>query len=272
MEFKTIKNNNFIKMPQSFERLFEIKKESLKLLENQGFDIDQEKVLFDYSVEDFKKYYVEVLPYQDENLIVDFLKKEDLTSTRSYMSNIYSSVRNPDVQVIVYFGLSSEKKVSESDIAYFCRMIQHFDVTSAILITEVPLSSAAEGLCTEFVPCRVKQNGRRYGCFIQHFQDNELFFNPMEHTFVPIHRLLSEEEIDELIKVEKIRPNQLPQMSALDPIAKRLGARPGNGTHHSDVVEITRKILMSGTLLNEEIFYRGIYMPPKEKKDRVTRK
>ena len=31
-------------------------------------------------------------------------------------------------------------------------------------------------------------------------------------------------------------------------------------------------ILVAGTLINEEIFYRGIYMPQKEKKDRVTRK
>jgi DNA-directed RNA polymerase subunit H (RpoH/RPB5) len=259
-------------MPQSFERLFEIKKESLKLLEDQGFDIDHERVLFEYSLDDFKKYYVDILPSQDGNPIVDFLKKEEINNTRAYMSNIYISNRVDGAKVIVYFGLSSEKKVSEADIAYFCRMIQHFDVSNAILITEVPLSSAAESLCTEFVPCRVNKNGRRYGCFIQHFEDNELFFNPNNHSFVPIHRLLKEEEIEELIKVEKIRPPQLPQMSALDPIAKRLGARPGDGTRPSDVVEITRKILVAGTLINEEIFYRGIYMPQKEKKERVTRK
>jgi DNA-directed RNA polymerase subunit H (RpoH/RPB5) len=259
-------------MPQSFERLFEIKKESLKLLEEQGFDIEHERVLFEYTLDDFKKYYVDILPTQDENPIVDFLKKEDINNTRSYMSNIYNSNRSEDNKVIVYFGLSSEKKVSEADIAYFCRMIQHFEVTNAILITEVPLSSAAESLCTEFVPCRAKKNGKKYGCFIQHFEDNELFFNPSEHSFVPVHRLLSEEEIDELIKVEKIRPTQLPQMSALDPIAKRLGARPGDGSRPSDVVEITRKILISGTLINEEIFYRGIYMPQKDKKERSVRK
>jgi DNA-directed RNA polymerase subunit H (RpoH/RPB5) len=259
-------------MPQSFERLFEIKKESLRLLEEQGFDIEHERVLFEYSLDDFKKYYNDILPTQDENDIVSFLKKEEINNTRAYMSNIYVSNRTDDLKVIVYFGLSSEKKVSEADISYFCRMIQHFDVTNAILITEVPLSSAAESLCIEFVPCRVKKNGKRYGCFIQHFEDNELFFNPSDHAYVPIHRLLSEEEIQELIKVEKIRPAQLPQMSALDPIAKRLGARPGDLTRPSDVVEITRKILVSGTLINEEIFYRGIYMPQKDKKDRVTRK
>jgi DNA-directed RNA polymerase subunit H (RpoH/RPB5) len=55
-------------------------------------------------------------------------------------------------------------------------------------------------------------------------------------------------------------------MSALDPIAKRLGSRP------DDIIEITRKILVPGTLIKEEIFYREVYMPQKEKKDRAVKK
>jgi len=48
-----------------------------------------------------------------------------------------------------------------------------------------------------------------------------------------------------------------------------LGARPGEP---GDIIEIKRKILIAGTLIQEELFYRSIYMPQKEKKDRVVKK
>ena len=256
-------------MSQSFDRLFKVKKESLKLLEDQEYDIDNEKVLFDYTLEDFENYYTKIFPNQ-ENELVKFLRNENLTSLRSYLSSVYPSKRNKEESVIVYFAVSSEKKVSDIDISSFCRMIQHFNVTNAILISEVPLSSAAESLCTEFVPCRIGKGGKKYGCFIQHFEDNELFFDPMKHYIVPKHRLLTPEEKEDLTKVDKIDPRQLPQISALDPIAKRLGARP------KDVIEVIRKILTDQNningLIQEELAYRGVFMPHKEKKDRVSKK
>jgi DNA-directed RNA polymerase subunit H len=255
-------------MSQSFDRLFKIKKESLKLLEDQGYNIDNEKVLFDYTIDDFEQYYTKILPSQ-ENELVKFIKNENLTSLRSYLSSVYPSKKNKEEFLIVYFATSSEKKVSDIDISSFCRMIQHFNVANAILISEVPLSTVAESLCTEFVPCRIGKGGKKYGCFIQHFEDNELFFDPMKHYMVPVHRLLSQEEKDELIKVDKIDPRQLPQISALDPIAKRLGARP------KDVIEIIRKILTDQNvngLIQEELAYRGVFMPHKEKKDRASKK
>lgn len=251
-------------MSQSYDRLFEIKKECLKLLETQGYNIDEERFLFDASLKDFEVYYTKTLPAEDGPL-VQFLKDEGLNNTRSYLSNIYSSNRYETNKVVVYFAFSFEKKVTDLDISAFCRMIERFGVTNAILISEVPLSAAAESLCTEFVPCRVK-NGKRYGCFIQHFEDNELFFDPTDHVFAPLYRLLSESEAEDLMKTEKIKKRQFPQMSALDPIAKRLGARP------DDIIEITRKILVPGTLIEEEVFYREVYMPQKEKKERVTKK
>ena len=262
-------------MSQSFDRLYKVKKESLKLLEYQGYDIENERVLFDYSVNDFENYYTKILPSQDTELI-KFLKNENLNSLRAHLSSFYPSKKDKDTFVVVYFAVSFEKKVGEADIASFCRMIQHFGVSNAIIISEVPLSSSSESLCTEFVPCRVGKGGKKYGCFIQHFEDNELFFDPMNHFMVPKHRLLTPEEKDELVKVDKIDPRQLPQISALDPIAKRLGVRP------KDVIEIIRKIITgkenipgqenSNGLIKEELVYRGVYMPHKEKKDRVSKK
>lgn len=249
---------------QGFERLFEVKKESLKLLETQGYDIRKEKNLFTVNLRDFISHYTKTVPSDDSNEITKFLKDEKFIRPRSYLTNIYESTAK-DTKVLVYFAISDEKKISDIDIGIFCRLILKFDVKNAIFISEVPSSTNIEDLCSEFVPHRGAKQGKNYGVFIQHFEDSELFYNPLEHALVPSHRLMSQEETDEFRKNEKINKGQIPRISALDSIAKRLGARP------NDIIEITRKILWKESLIREEISYREVFMPHKEKKDRAKR-
>jgi DNA-directed RNA polymerase subunit H len=71
-------------------------------------------------------------------------------------------------------------------------------------------------------------------------------FKLQEHMLVPKHEILSEEEAEELLKILGVRKEQLPKMKADDPIAKEIGAKPG------DIVKITRKSLTAG----ESVFYR----------------
>ena len=63
---------------------------------------------------------------------------------------------------------------------------------------------------------------------------------------VPKHEVLSEEEAKELLKILGVSKEQLPKIKADDPIAKEIGAKPG------DIVRITRKSLTAG----ECVFYR----------------
>ena len=55
-----------------------------------------------------------------------------------------------------------------------------------------------------------------------------------DHMLVPKHELLSEEEAEEVLKVLNVRKEQLPKIRADDPIAKEIGAKPG------DIVRIVR--------------------------------
>lgn len=68
----------------------------------------------------------------------------------------------------------------------------------------------------------------------------------LQHELVPKHRILSLEEAAEVLRRLGVRPEQLPQMSINDPIARLLGAKPG------DIVEIRRKSPTAG----EAIYYR----------------
>ncbi len=67
-----------------------------------------------------------------------------------------------------------------------------------------------------------------------------------DHILVPKHELLSEEEAKELLKILGIKKEDLPKMKAGDPIAKEIGAKPG------DIVRIIRE----DKLFGKSVYYR----------------
>ncbi|MEM2214096.1 MAG: DNA-directed RNA polymerase subunit H [Candidatus Nezhaarchaeales archaeon] len=73
-------------------------------------------------------------------------------------------------------------------------------------------------------------------------------FTILDHELVPKHILLTKEEKKQLLEQLKIRPEQLPWIRASDPVAKLIGAKPG------DIVKIVRKSPTAG----EAIAYRFV--------------
>lgn len=62
-----------------------------------------------------------------------------------------------------------------------------------------------------------------------------LQFNILDHSLVPPHRVMNENEVEEIMKKYNITDkNQFPEISRFDPVAQVIGLRPGN------VCEITR--------------------------------
>ena len=57
----------------------------------------------------------------------------------------------------------------------------------------------------------------------------------MNHKLVPYHEIISEKERNELLKKYNITPEQLPKILDTDPVARYIGAKPGQ------IVKITRK-------------------------------
>ncbi|MFH0868710.1 MAG: DNA-directed RNA polymerase subunit H [archaeon] len=60
-------------------------------------------------------------------------------------------------------------------------------------------------------------------------------FDVTQHSLVPAHSILSEAETKEVLAKFNISTVQLPNMQASDPVAKAIGAKPGN------VIKIERK-------------------------------
>ena len=85
------------------------------------------------------------------------------------------------------------------------------------------------------------------GYFVIVFTLEELSYNILNHSLVPHHRVLNEQETNEIKeKYNIVHNNQFPEISRFDPVAKVIGIRPGQ------VCEITRK---SKTAITSK-FYR----------------
>ena len=66
------------------------------------------------------------------------------------------------------------------------------------------------------------------GIFIIIYNLEKLQYNILEHSYVPKHTILNNEEVDKLKKTYNITNNkELPQISRYDPVALAIGMRPG---------------------------------------------
>lgn len=93
----------------------------------------------------------------------------------------------------------------------------------------------------------VREMWEKYGEHCVLYDLASLQYNVIEHTFVPKHRKLTEEEKENVMKKYNItNDSQFPEISMFDPVAKALLLRPG------DLCEITRYEKISF----KNVFYR----------------
>lgn len=73
-------------------------------------------------------------------------------------------------------------------------------------------------------------------------------FDILQHEFVPAYRVMTSEEISELLQKYNIKRNQLPKISTSDAMAVQMELKSG------DIVEILRKSPTAG----EAKYYRVV--------------
>jgi len=76
---------------------------------------------------------------------------------------------------------------------------------------------------------------------VEYIPTELVMLNVLEHELVPKHRILTEDEIKDLLEKLQITKSQLPSIMIDDPVAKIIGA------HVGDVIEIIRKSKTAGT-------------------------
>ena len=107
-------------------------------------------------------------------------------------------------------------------------MIDDLFVVEEILTKNDTLFIILKSDINETITNVLKNIWEKDGIFIVIINIQRLQFNILEHSLVPPHRILSEEELEEVkIKYNINKLSQLPEISRFDPVAQVIGIRPG---------------------------------------------
>ena len=173
---------------------------------------------------------------QKELTFSDWVKNNN---NRTTLNGIYykKDQNNPDLIIRLYFEYLEGLKISANDISLFFTNMKDAKADTGIIIISGTLTSQA----------KQKMADINYELQIECFNISELMVNITEHSYVPKHILLNDEEKTQLLKRYKIKENQLPKILTSDPIARYLGLRRGN------VVKIIRDSETAGKYVTYRI-------------------
>ena len=196
-------------------KLFRVYKTLNKMMEDRG-----------YNVEDSQK----------DLTFSEWLSKNN---NRTTLNGIYYKKEsdNPDAVIRLYFEYLEGYKISANDIGVFFTNMKDAKADTGIIIISGTLTSQAKQKMTDI----------NYELQIECFSISELMVNITEHSFVPKHILLTDEEKSQLLKRYKIKESQLPKILTSDPVARYLGLRREN------VVKIIRDSETAGKYVTYRI-------------------
>ena len=196
-------------------KLFRAYRTLNKMMEDRGYIVEESQKELTYS---------------------DWIKNND---NRTTLNGIYykKDQNNPDLIIRLYFEYLEGLKISANDISLFFTNMKDAKADTGIIIISGTLTSQA----------KQKMADINYELQIECFNISELMVNITEHSYVPKHILLNDEEKSQLLKRYKIKENQLPKILTSDPIARYLGLRRGN------VVKIIRDSETAGKYVTYRI-------------------
>jgi len=148
--------------------------------------------------------------------------------------NVQYIIETPRKEKIILWSLESKGAIGVHYIHQLKKLMDEKDIKKGMIISNGRYTQAAISLA--------KKNN------IELIPLISPSFNIFQHVLVPKHVILTPEEREEVLKKYRIKPYQLPRIKASDPIAKAIGAMPG------DIVKIIRKSPTAG----EYIYYRYV--------------
>jgi DNA-directed RNA polymerase I, II, and III subunit RPABC1 len=123
---------------------------------------------------------------------------------------------------------SPKSRLSEDDIESFAKDIGDKGAARGILLVDNPPSASVLNVI------------RKHSDMIQLFHKRQLAIDTSAHRKVSPHRILTMEERTAFFERYRVKPEYMPAIDSQDPMAKWVGARPG------DILEILRKSEAAG--------------------------
>ena len=266
-------------MSSDEEVLLRVKTETVKILKDRGYYIPPEENFFlkepsDSTLEEFRYYLYNVIipvPDKKENLTArDIIAKEKKSgiSIRNRLSQFYykpPTAIAPEYNCFVFFASSEgNDNMKKEEVGYYKKIILDYHCNYGFIISEKKIFPPTHREIKDITAISYTKPGS--GTITQTYMYSELLYTPTENVFCPKHIILSKEQVTRLIVESTMTETQLSKISVNDPYIKRLGAVP------SDVIQIERESFIDGTLIDEEITFRRVYVPTEVKKAKVVRK
>jgi len=188
-------------------QIYTSRKTILELMENQGYNINE---YANFSIN-------EVNSMKLKNQLDMLLETKDK----------YVTTTNPKKKIYIRYYLTvrpAAKNIQEmiDDLFILTETLQKND-TLFIIIKDEP----NETLINE-----IKHVWESEGIFIVIESIRRLQFNILNHSLVPPHRVLNDNEVKEvMLKYNITDIIQFPDISRFDPVAQVIGLRPGNVCH-----------------------------------------
>ena len=187
---------------------------------------------------DYRGYNISKIPFISTKEIEIF---EDIKNEKKKKVNPFDMVfeKNDNIlEVKFQFSKLTEKKLEE----YITKFFEENDcsVTSLIIIIK-------DKDMDNILQSKAYQLYQVYKYFTQIFTIDSLQQNIMEHSFVPNHILLNDEEEKKILQNYNLESKRkLPYIIKYDPVAKYIGMKPGN----------VCKIIRASETAGEYISYR----------------
>lgn len=178
----------------------------LELMETQG-----------YNIEDYSNFSINEVNSMKQNNQLDMLleKKEEDQVTK----------RKNKIYIRYYLG----KTIKATNLQ---EMIDDLFNLEEILKKEDTLFIIIKDEINETLTNELKHIWESDGIFIVIENIKRLQFNILNHELVPQHTVMSESEVNEIMKKYNITDKvQFPDISRFDPVARAIGLRPGQLCH-----------------------------------------
>ena len=218
--------------PEIAARLFEVKKNQLKMINRRGYNIDRERGILQITLPQFLEAYI---PFA----------RQHNKSFRSVLTNVYQT----DVgdKILVYYAdvPTTATKLGVNEVGDAIADMEEYKLRDAVIITAKALSPAAAKHITGLVAYN-----------IQIFLEDEMAYDPTAHFLVPKHIPLGVEEQRKFMAQRQnsdvgFTIDQMPIIPADDIIARYYGLRGGR------IVKIER-MNMYETMIIDSISYKVI--------------
>ena len=181
-------------------RLATSRKTLLTQLADQGYDVS--------SYDNFSINEVNIMA---QNKQQDMLIKNTETGNKMYISYyVEKALRPQNIHDMIDDLFHIEKVLTTADIL-------------TIVVKDYPNDTLVNLLMNIYANDDI---------FINILYLDQLQFNVLEHSLVPVHKKLSKAEADDIMKKYNIKSgDQMPQISRFDPPAQAIGLKPGDICH-----------------------------------------